>query len=149
MGESYYIVVFPPGGKCYYIVGFPWGKATIGERLLYNRGQLVWCHTCRYKYLSFWVWTKMCSYLNMKWNVLIRIRSFYIRNMTPTTSNKIACAKWRQLVWRHRYKYFFYFGYELNRFQSFILWVWNEMLLFVFSHFKFEIWYDVKHDGLH
>ena len=37
-GKDYYIAVFPLGGKDYYIAIFPGGKATMGEKLLYNTG---------------------------------------------------------------------------------------------------------------
>jgi hypothetical protein len=37
-GKIYYIADFPPRGKGYYIARFPGGKATMGEKLLYNTG---------------------------------------------------------------------------------------------------------------
>jgi hypothetical protein len=39
MGKIYYIVDFPPRGKAT-IASFPGGKATMGEKLLYNTGSL-------------------------------------------------------------------------------------------------------------
>ena len=39
-GKDYYIAVFPLGGKDYYIAIFPGGKATMGEKLLYNTGSI-------------------------------------------------------------------------------------------------------------
>jgi hypothetical protein len=39
MGEDLLYSRFPPGGKSYYIASFPGGKATMGEKLLYNTGE--------------------------------------------------------------------------------------------------------------
>jgi hypothetical protein len=38
MGEDLLYDRFFPRGKSYYIASFPWGKAIMGEKLLYNRG---------------------------------------------------------------------------------------------------------------
>jgi hypothetical protein len=38
MGEDLLYSRFSPRGKDYYIASFPGGKATMGEKLLYNTG---------------------------------------------------------------------------------------------------------------
>jgi hypothetical protein len=40
MGEDLLYSRFFPRGKDYYIASFPGGKATMGEKLLYNTGPL-------------------------------------------------------------------------------------------------------------
>jgi hypothetical protein len=39
MGEDLLYSRFSPRGKGYYIASFPGGKATMGEKLLYNTGK--------------------------------------------------------------------------------------------------------------
>jgi hypothetical protein len=41
MGEDLLYSRFSPRGKGYYIASFPGGKATMGEKLLYNTGIII------------------------------------------------------------------------------------------------------------